>query len=489
MNRRKQALNSRSRDTGRAESGLVKYRDGFLKVLEWVVPSEDIFADCQFHGNIRWKPSQLVMQALCWRWQEAKNVTDAFNQALDVCDELSLSHVAKTYPTLMQALHRYEVSLGAFLDRRLRCLQKEVGDRFWRDNGWVLVGFDGSRISAPRTASNERAFCAPNYGNGKTAKYRRKKSKGMRRKRNERNKPQPQKPQVWITMMWHMRLRLPWSWRLGPSNSSERSHVVEMLGQEDIPKNTLFCGDAGFVGYPLWSKIIATESDFLVRVGANVSLLSKRTDVKRLSDGIVLCWPKGQMASGAPPLKLRLVKVKVGKRAMWMLTSVLDRKRLSKKHIVKYYKARWGIEVEFRGLKQTLANQTLRCRNSDRLLVELNWSIRAMAVAELLALKEQLDQHKRDPTSTYDPQNCSLANTMRVLRTSMRRLDKFPPPGNSFAVQLSKAVVQTYEQRAAKQARYRPPNLDKRPTGQPTIRQLNEKEQAKLNQLTTKTAA
>jgi transposase len=37
-----------------------------------------------------------------------------------------------------------------------------------------------------------------------------------------------------------------------------------------------------------------------------------------------------------------------------MLTSVLSERTLSKKQIVKFYKMRWGIEIEFRGLKQTL---------------------------------------------------------------------------------------------------------------------------------------
>jgi hypothetical protein len=32
---------------------------------------------------------------------------------------------------------------------------------------------------------------------------------------------------------------------------------------------------------------------------------------------------------------------------------------------------RWGVEVEFRGLKQTLERARLRCRNSQRLLAEL----------------------------------------------------------------------------------------------------------------------
>lgn len=51
------------------------------------------------------------------------------------------------------------------------------------------------------------------------------------------------------------------------------------------------------------------------------------------------------MNSGKPPLRLRLVKVRVGKTDMWMLTSVLDRRKLTKKQIIRFYKMRWGIEV------------------------------------------------------------------------------------------------------------------------------------------------
>ena len=146
-------------------------------------------------------------------------------------------------------------------------------------------------------------------------------------------------------MLWHMGLRLPWTWRLGPSNSSERDHVKEILASEEFPENTLFCGDAGFTGYPLWSLILAQASDFLVRVGANVNLLSEQADVKKLGGGLVLCWPKGKMHSQQPPLRLRLAWVKVGKTKMWMLTSVLDRRQLGNKQIARFYKMRWGIEV------------------------------------------------------------------------------------------------------------------------------------------------
>jgi hypothetical protein len=69
--------------------------------------------------------------------------------------------------------------------------------------------------------------------------------------------------------------------------------------------------------------------------------------------------------------------------------------------------------VEFRGLKQTIDKYVLRCRNPDRLLVELDWSLRGMAVAELLALGAQLTStDNAEADACYDPKDCSLAITL-----------------------------------------------------------------------------
>ncbi len=269
---------------------------------------------------------------------------------------------------------------------------------------------------------------------------------------------------------------------------------MEMLEEEEFPGNTLFCGDAGFVGYPLWNAIATAGQDFLIRVGANVNLLSKKSDIKQCGGGMVLCWPKGKMNLGSPPLHLRLIQVKVGKTKMWMLTSVLDPKKLTKRKIIRYYEMRWGIEVEFRGLKQTIDKHKLRCRNSDRLLVELDWSIRAMAIAELIALREQIpDKSKVAPDTcepkTYDPKDRSLANTMRALRQCMRNLDQCPKPGNGILDQLGRALVQRYKNGTDKRARYRPKNPDKKPLGDPVIRKMNREERRILRKISKSIAA
>ncbi len=453
---------------------------------DWFLPEDSIFSKLRFHGNSKWLPMGLVWLALCWAWCETRNVTDAFDEAVTACRRMFGAAPLSTYQGFMGALVTWTPSFMPVLRGVLQQRMEQIGGKFYRIDGWVPIAFDGSRSSAPRTKSNEAALCAKNFGKGKTAKYRKKKSKGMRRKKNQRNKAQPQEPQAWITMMWHMGLRLPWCWLLGPSNSSERQHVMAMADTESFPKNTLFCGDAGFVGYPLWSCLGARGYDFLVRVGANVSLLTTEADCvfKKAGKGfLVYCWPKTMMQAGQPPLRLRLVQVDLGKIKVWMLTSVVDERRLTTKAIVRFYQMRWGIEVEFRGLKQTLNRGKLRCRDAKRLLAELDWSIMAMAVAELLALKEQLA--KRPPKSgktsrAGDPVKRSLAQTVRALRKCLRNLHDSPAPGEDLASRLRDAVTDSYIRKAAKGARYRPANPDKKPLGDPKLRRVTQQEKQTL---------
>jgi hypothetical protein len=477
---------ARMKQAKRSRKTLVSNQQELQVLRGWLFPDGSIFSTLSFHGNSKWLPLGLVWLALCWAWSDKRFVTDAFSEAARSCQTMLGVLPVNTYQGLMGALVTWTPRFMPLLCSVLQQRMQQVGGKFWRLDGWVPIAFDGSRSTAPRTKSNEAALCAANYGQGKTAKYRKKKSKGMRRKKNQQNKAQPQEPQAWITMMWHMGLRLPWCWRLGPSNASERQHVIEMAETGTFPRNTLFCGDAGFVGYPLWSKLIACGGDFLVRVGANVSLLTAQENChfKKAGQGYqVYCWPQTMMRAGQPPLRLRLVQVQLGKTKVWLLTSVLSEQKLTSKAMVRFYKMRWGIEVEFRGLKQTLDRAKLRCRNAKRLLVELDWSVLAMAVAELFALKEQLAKPTRKSRTrgkSGDPNKRSLAQTMRALRGCLAKLREVPERGKDLASQLRDAVTDNYKRKASKKARYRPPNPDKKPLGDPKVRRLTTKEKQRL---------
>ena len=144
---------------------------------------------------------------------------------------------------------------------------------------------------------------------------------------------------------------------------------------------------------------------------------------------------------------------------------------------------RWGIEVQFRGLKQTLDNRKLRCRSSHRALLELDWSIRGMAVAELLALREQVAASQRQKRSPYTPQDRSLAETVRALRYCMRNPSSRPKNEQPLRQSLQAALVERYTPRADKRSRYRPRNPDKKPLGDPNILPFTQQHRDRLRKL------
>jgi hypothetical protein len=487
--------NSKTRRHRRHSKTAPSNADSLRGLFQWLLPDDAIFSGISFHGNIKWMPIPLVCLALCWAWSEARYLTDAFSAALQCCQKLFVCTPLGTYQGFMGALVGWTARLLPRLQRAVQQRMQQLGCKFWRCDGWVPIAFDGSRSTAPRTRSNEAALAAKNYGKGRTARYRKKKSKGMRRRRNEKNKPQPPQPQAWVTLLWHMGLRLPWTWRHGPSDSSERAHVMDMMQTEAFPRKTLFCGDAGFVGYPLWSSLLEKGHEFLVRVGSNVRLLTEQADCRFEKHGrerVVLCWPRRVRRAEQPPLRLRLLRVRLGKLLVWMLTSVLEREELTARAAVRFYKMRWGIEVGFRGLKQTLDRGTLRCRNDQRLFAELDWSLVAMAVVELWALREQQKppvSPANDAASPPDPAKRSLAKALRVLRRCLRNLDERCEAGKDLASGLRAAVTDSYRRKASKRARYRPPNPDIKPLGDPKLRVLDPEERRELRESTGRKAA
>lgn len=153
-------------------------------------------------------------------------------------------------------------------------------------------------------------------------------------------------------------------------------------------------------------------------------------------------------------------------------------------------KMRWGIEIEFRGLKQTLNGENLCCRTAARVYTELNWSILSMAIAELLALTEQLA--KPDHRSGgYTPKDRSLANTMRAIYDCLDELREFVEPEADLFHRLAEAVTDGYKRKRSKKARFTPKQSEKKKKKikPPEVRPMERAEQEKLKNIRAKAAA
>lgn len=434
----------------------------------------DIFSEYQFHGNIKWTAGDLARMGLLFSWSEKKYVTDAFTETAKRSKRMAITTVHTTYQGFMGAMANYVHIFIPLLILRLQQRMQEIGGEFWEVSGFVPIAFDGSRNSASRTQSNEQELCS---------------AKGKLKAAESPSSVTDPKPQAWITLMWHMGLRLPWDWRLGPSDSSERAHVQQMVKAGSFPENTLFCGDAGFVGYDFWRSMVDRGHDFMVRVGSNVKLIGETVDYRQLEGGEVLCWPKDKQGK-QPPLRLRLVQVTIGTAEVYLLTSVLSSTLLPASSMAQLYKMRWGIEIEFRGLKQTLNGQKLCCRNADRVYTELHWSLLSMAVAELLAVTEQLAD-KAHQSSGYTPKDRSLAGTMRAIYDCLDDLRELAPPQADLFTQLVEAVTDGYKRKRSKKARYRPQQSEKKKKKikAPEVRSMKNEEQEKLKRMGLKVAA
>jgi hypothetical protein len=441
------------------------------QAVGWAVDRQ-IFAHLKRHGNTEWNVVDLILLTVVWVWSNDATLTGAFVEArrwsLDVLGRTAVG----TYQGLLKALVTWSASLLPLLWDRLHGLMEQYAGEHWRIERWLPLAVDGSRGSVPRTEKNEKAFCAPNFGKGKTAKYRRRKKANGKRVRRKTKLAQPVKPQIWITLLWHMGLQMPWSWKTGPSYSAEREHFRQALSERKYPPNTLFCGDAGFTGYELWKAIIDAGQSFLIRVGANVKLLRQLGYVRERA-GLVYCWPNVAVRRQQPPLVLRLVPVRVGDRLMHLLTNVLDEPALSAAMAVRLYKLRWGVELQFRAVKQTFGRRKLRSRTPERAYVELDWSLVGLWLIQLFAVKEQLEIGEV-------PDHCSVALAIQIIREALRRW--WEQPDDALASKLQAATKDNHTRRRSKKARYRPDYKDKPSAGNPVVQKATPWHKSRLKQ-------
>ncbi len=170
-------------------------------------------------------------------------------------------------------------------------------------------------------------------------------------------------------------------------------------------------------------------------------------------------------------LVLRLLRLKVGTCTMHLVTNVLDDKRLTLQDAIRLYQLRWGVELQFRNMKQTFGRRKLRSKTPDRALVELDWSLLGLWMIQLFAVKEQIEIGEV-------PEHCSVSLAIQVIRTTFQRLSE--RPDQDFWEQLQSATKDQYKRKASKKARYRPHNKDKPKAGEPKVRLATREHKALL---------
>ena len=468
-------------------SSIVINHETIKQVADWLL-APALFAGMLARSNASWKPRMLAVAALLWATSDFTNLKDRFEQARKIVGRIFRWQPAPgaTYQGFMKMLHKWHTRLQLVITPHLRAQMKEVLPGQWEIAGYVVFAGDGSRIELARTESLEDAFSAKRKnrakrkGSSRKGKSIRKRTKHSAREKTAKKQSaeslakKKNSPQIWLTLLWHVGTGLPWAWRTGPSDSSERGHLEEMLAE--LPENSLITADAGFVGYDFWNTILKAGHQFVIRVGANVRLI-KRLGYARQYDHTVYLWPDTAAKKQQPPLVLRLIVVHNGKHPVYLVTN-LNKTQLSDRQAGVIYGARWGIELFFRTFKQTFGCRKLRSRSAQNAQLELDWSLTGLWCICLLGQRELAACGK-------DPAWLSAAMAIKAFQVTLREY-RVRPEGRESSLweHLRIAVLDDYQRTRSKTSRNYPRKKKRQAIAAPIITHATKQQIATAKQLT-----
>jgi hypothetical protein len=336
--------------------------------------------------STRWATQPLVLCLLVTTWCCGDSQAERFETAkgfVTVC-LTKRRRPGKSVQGFQRALAQLPIAvlrvIAAGVRRRLLTLFD------LRSDGFIALGCDGSSLETPRVEELERRLDPPLKGHAR--------------------------PQVWVTALVHLRTGLPWAWRLGNGYNRERSHLLAML--TTLPAAALVVADAGYNGFELAQAMTAAGVSFLIRMSGKDRLYAETSfDAAQCKEKDVWLWTTTAQRDAVPPVPVRVIRIRGRKkrRAVWLLTNVLDRQRLSAEMAGRYYRWRWENEGLFRTFKRTLAKLRLVSRTVRLLHRE--------AEGALLATQLLLAQGVRgvgSDTRRLEPKRCSPRKVLLVIR-------------------------------------------------------------------------
>jgi hypothetical protein len=285
-------------------------------------------------SSSRWDLHPLLMVLLLMTYTTGNSEAERFAsaRAFYVARHQHDKRPGQTLQGFQKALAKLPLPVLQALFAGVRQSVQHVFQRYWRSDGFVVMACDGSRLECPRSAQLEKRLGR----SGKTESA----------------------PMLMVEALVLLPAGLLWSWTVGPGNASEHDLLRQLLAT--LPRCTLLVADAFYQGYALYRDILKAKASFLVRLSSRSQLY---TDTKQplppFREGLVWYWPQSAQDESQPPLRMRLIRVRGKqkgrkKQDVWLLTNVLERRRLGRRRAAEIYRWRWQVEGVFRTYKRTL---------------------------------------------------------------------------------------------------------------------------------------
>jgi hypothetical protein len=408
----------------------------------------------------RWGYQPLLFVLLCMTWCQGETQAERFEaaRAFYVALHPKRRRPGSTLKGFERALARLPASLLRLTATAVRLhLRLRLGGLL-ETFGWKVFGCDGSQLLCPRTAELEERL---GRAGGRPGAL-------------------PSPPQLALSALVHLRSGLLWAWRLGKGVVNERDHLKALLGT--LPKGALVVTDAGYQGYELACALAQAGVSFLIRV-TSLSTLYNAQDLPvqaaDWSDGLAYYWTGEAQRKGLKPLLVRLLRVRSPRRKhdVWLITNVLQGRRLSAARACLFYQMRWENEGFFRTYKRTLGKVKLGGRTVKAVHREAEGSL--LAVQLLLAQGAQARLLYKAKQA-----NGSARRLLEEVRQEIHEVLRGKRRGRKgYQRRLAEALRDDRQRTSSKVKRIWPGRKDHTPPKPPKVRELNAKQKALLAKL------
>jgi hypothetical protein len=402
----------------------------------------------------RWHTQALVLTLVLMTWSCGDSAAEKFETARAVCVACRCKRrrPGRTAQGFQKALAHLPMPVLRAVAAGVRQQVLRLLAAAWRVSGFVPLGIDGSRLECARAEELEQHL-------GQAGKAH-------------------AAPTIWVTALVHLTIGVPWAWRWGKGTASERDHLIRLLPL--LPRGALLIADAGYVGYAVAAALMANDQSFLIRMASTVTLYSEQAvRLERFREGVFYYWPSAKAEKkGCQPLRVRLLRIRghQQRQDVWLLTNVLDPRRLRLDAAAQFYRWRWENEGLFRTYKRTLAKVKLQSRTVRLLHREAEGSLLA---TQLLLAQGAWGLR---PALRGAAVPCSPRKVLHAIRQEMQRLSA--PRGRSkLGERLAQARRERRRRQSAKVKRDRPRKKRTKPPGPPKIRQLSGERKCMIHRL------
>lgn len=211
----------------------------------------------------------------------------------------------------------------------------------------------------------------------------------------------------------------------------------------------------------------------MLRIGGNKTLIENLDDDEQ-NESIVSLWP--QNSQQEPPLKLRRICFSsTGGSPVVLITNILDEDILSDQDAQTIYQSRWGIEVFFRHLKQTMDFTCLSSRTPATSLNEQTWRFVSFWMRQRIVVTHQI-------TAGQNPRRFSAAKARREIREVLQLMQQ-QRVGPSLRTRSLQSQKDDYQRNGPKATRKWPRKKNDKPPTPPKTRTATKREIQAAKQL------